>query len=373
MTTFNFGDPNLFVQGVVDQWLFDPLTGNVIGFDNVGSDVALNYTFDLSEITGGLKNQLIAQIAHTTRLTGTYTSQAFSLAQRALLSGGNIEYNGVAPICRKITATGNTLTVPTEAGMTLAKSYSQPASDVYGWCQVRRSDAANYAGANYGIDLTTGVVQNFTAEAGVSYDVFFFASMASNKVLAVSASANPSVVSVRQRWAVYANQNGATGKGTLQGYLYVEVPRAMLTGDAGIDGNQTTNSTTSYSWTAVTPNDNLPSCADCGEDSENLMYYIYVPCGDAMQSVTGLAVIGGSVSVAVGDTAQIPVKYVMEDGSLIQPNFSDMTYQSAATGTATVSNGVITGVSAGTTTVTITLARADQASISTVCTVVVTA
>lgn len=71
---FTFGNPNLFVQGMVDQTFRDPATGDVVGYDRVGVDAAINYTFQFNEIAAGLNNILVGMIPHTTRLTGTYTS-----------------------------------------------------------------------------------------------------------------------------------------------------------------------------------------------------------------------------------------------------------------------------------------------------------
>ncbi|MBQ0125492.1 MAG: hypothetical protein KBS59_04105, partial [Clostridiales bacterium] len=68
---FRFGDPNLFVMGTVDQTLYDPNSGDVLGYDKLGNDVAINYTFDLTDITG-FRNSLVMSIPQNTRLTGTY-------------------------------------------------------------------------------------------------------------------------------------------------------------------------------------------------------------------------------------------------------------------------------------------------------------
>ena len=64
---------------------------------------------------------------------------------------------------------------------------------------------------------------------------------------------------------------------------------------------------------------------------------------------------GNAVSVEVGKTVPLAVKYVMDDGSLGQPLMSELTFKSAADATATVSaQGVVAGVAAGETTVEVT-------------------
>ena len=63
---------------------------------------------------------------------------------------------------------------------------------------------------------------------------------------------------------------------------------------------------------------------------------------------------GGEITVAKNATAAIPVRFVMQDGNLAVPLMSDLKFNSAAQGTATVENGVVTGVAAGDTEITIT-------------------
>ena len=352
METFTFGNPNMFVEGVVDQYLIDPTTGHIVGYDKVGTDVAINYTFDLADVTGGLNNQLVMQIAHTTRLSGTYTSAAFSLAQRALQSGGTVGNNAIVPHCETVTASSG-LTVTG----TPQKAYSQPYSDTEGWCYVRpHGTTETYSGTNCKINLSTKKVVDYSATNGTQYDVFYFIQNPSAEVLPMSASAMPSIVSIRQRWAVYAAQGTSTNRGSLYGYLYVEVPRAVLTGDGGIDGNQTTNSTTSYSWNAIPANENIPECADCGSDSDNLFYYMFVPCGDPLQNVEGIAVVGGTVSVGTTQATgkYIPVVYVMKDGSAVQADYSKLTFTAGSgTGTFTISDGYVYATASGSKTYTV--------------------
>ena len=369
MTAITLGTPNLFLKGIAEQTFYDPATGNIVGFDNVASEAAISTSVNLQEVVGGLGNALVGVFPDTVRLTGTYTSQAFSLETRRLITGGVLAYNAKAPVCETITATGTTLTV----SRTPAKHYGQPASDTNAWCFVKPQGAASYPGTNYQIDPSTSQVVNFAATAGTTYEVYYFAENASAQSLAIPDVFNPTNVTVSTKYGVYAKQNNMITGGTLQGWLYVIVPVAILSGDAGISANQTTNATTDGSWMALSPDSVGLSCADCAMSGNPLAYYVYVPCGDAAAEVQALAIPGGGVTVAVNSTVQIPVKYVMPNDTLVQPIYTDLTYASAATGTATVSNaGVVTGVAAGSTTVTITLTKADSSTLTASCAVTVT-
>lgn len=369
MNAITLGTPNLFLKGIAEQTFYDPATGNIVGFDNVASEAAISTSVNLQEVVGGLGNALVGVFPDTVRLTGTYTSQAFSLETRRLITGGVLAYNATAPVCETITATGTTLTV----SRTPAKHYGQPAADVNAWCFVKPQGAASYPGTNYQINPANGQVVNFAAVSGTTYEVYYFAENASAQSLTIPDVFNPTNVTVSTKYGVYAKQNNAVTGGTLQGWLYVIVPVAILSGDAGISANQTTNATTDGSWMALSPDSAGLSCADCAMSGNHLAYYVYVPCGDAGAEVQALAIPGGGVTVAVGSTVQIPVKYVMPNDTLVQPVYTDLTYVSAATGTATVSNaGVVSGVAAGSTTVTVTLTKADGSTLTAPCAVTVT-
>lgn len=371
MNAIQLGDANIFLKGIVEQIYYDPTTGNIIGYDNVATDGAIETSVNLQEITGGFGNPVVGVIPDSTRMTGTYTSAAFSLRTRQLISGGNLHYGGVSPVCETVTATNGKLVV----SGTPTKHYAQPAADTTAWCYVKPVGAATYLGTNYGINMSTKEVA-YTAITGQQYEVFYFVENSSAQVLELPDMFNPSVATISQKYGVYAKQNGAVSHGTLQGYLYVVVPRAILTGNAGVSANQTTNATSDGSWMALSPDQNMMVCADCTNSSKVFAYYIYVPCGGNTVAVDSLVVVGGGVSVKEGETVQIPVKYLMPDGTTQQPTYADMTYliPTAETTIATVNaSGQVTGVSEGNTEVTITLNRPNNTPLTTNCNVTVTA
>lgn len=370
MTAIRLGDPNLFLKGLAEIIFTDPQTGNIVGFDNVGSDGAITSSVNLPEVAGGIGNPVVGVFPDTVRLTGTYTSQAFSLETRKLITGGTLAYNAKAPVCETIKASSTTLTV----SRTPVKHYAQSESDEYCWCYVQPVGADNYPGTNYGVDPSSGAVQDFVAVVDQTYNVFYFAQNASAQELTIYDVYNPANVAVTIKFGVYAKQNNAVTGGTLQGWFYVYVPLAIPNGDAGVSANQTTNATTDYAWMAISQDSNGLSCFDCMGAGNPLAYYVYVPCGDANADVEALVVPGGGVTVAVGADVQLPVKYVMPNDTVVQPTYTDLAYESAATATATVSSaGVVHGAAAGSTTVTATLTKADGTTVSNTAVVTVTA
>lgn len=377
---FKLGSPNLFVKGMAEAIVTDVVTGDIIGYDNVATESSVSTEVNMGEITGGVGNPLLISIPDTTRITGTLTSQAFSLHQRALTVGGEVGFDGIVQRCiPNVAPVSGTLYIPLTADVPV-KSYGQATSADYGICYVREHNATQYDGTNYGVSLTAGVngyaiggeVAYPDIDNSKKYDIMYFAKISSARVLPLQTQFAPKVATISLKYCVYAQQNGGNSNGTLQGYLYFVVPRAQFTGDAGVSASQTENATTSYSWTALMPDSNMIDCADCGTSDTNYAYYVYIPCGDKNQDVQALVVVGGGVSVVAGGAGvQIPVLYLMPNGQTTTPVYTDLAYEADGTGVSVTAGGVVSGSTAGSGEVTITL-KSDPTKI-TYCNVTVTA
>lgn len=352
MNAITIGKPNLYVKGMVKNIYRDRATGNIVTVDTVASEFAFQSEMNNGLIEGGFTNPVLKVIPDSVRLTGTYTSQAFSLETRQLISGGDLSYNGVVSVCETIAASGTKLTVTN----TPAKSYGQKAADTLGWCYVKETGATEYQGTNYSVDLTTKEIVDFTAVNGNSYDVMYFTTMASAKVLTINDVFNPADLSLEQVFGVFSDNNGNSTYGSMYGYLHVFIPRIQLTGNVGVGGSQTENSTTDGAWQALSdPQATDVLCDDCGSAGNPYAYYVLVPCAGTQANVEALAVPGGMMTIAVGQTKQIPVVYIMDNGEIVQPKYGELNYDSGSTATASVNtSGQVTGVAQGSTEIEIT-------------------
>ena len=342
MNAITLGKPIQFLKGMVNQIYREPSTGNIVGFDKVASDTAINIEYDQGLIEGGFNNPIVGMIPASVRATGTYTSQAFSLETRQLITGGSLGYNGVSSVCEQITASGTTLTVTGNP----VKHYGQPSSDTLGWCYVREHGASEYQGTNYGIDLTTKTIDAFTAVNGTTYDVIYFVNNASAQVLQINDQINPTSLCIEQVYGLYAQQGVNNSYGTLKANVHVIVPLAKLTGNPGITGSQTKNSTTDGSWMAlsdVTKGDVL--CDSCANLGNPYIYYVIVPCDGNTSEVEALAVPGGEIDLKTSQSKLVPVVYIMPNGQTVTPDYSDLTFTSSDTDVVTV--GQNTGVATG--------------------------
>lgn len=388
MANFRFGDPNLFCKGVADVTVTDTKTGDIRGYSKVLSEAAVTIDMNMGDITGGLNNALLIRIPDSVRLSGTLTSQAFSLDQRALAVGGAVEYNGITRTCLgEVSATDGVLYIPND--YTPVRSYGQSASDEKGWCYVHEHGAQKYSGKNSKVSLTAdangyAISEIYDADGNIiavdstkTYDITFFERKPSVQTLPIPTDFSPFTGDLSIKYNIYAKQNGRENDGTLAGHLYLIVPQAQFNADGvGLSASQTENATTSYSWEATMPDTVEDSCSDCGTTSSNYAYYVYVPCGDITQSVIDLIVVGDGVSVEEGGTVKCSVLYYMPNEKTAKPRYTDLSFESSDTSIATVSNetgseGVITGVAAGDCEITVTL-KSDTTK-KAVCNVTVTA
>jgi len=335
----------LYAKGTMDIKCFDPSTNDLIYFSNKMSTSQLQSQVNLGAINAGIGNPVVIQIPDTPSLTMNLTAADFSLAGRALAVGGNVTFNGVVPVDEVVEADGIDLKV------------AQTPVAPLGGC-----DIIGYVGndgAAYKIDPATMELQGFTATAGEKYCVHYYTQNAGAQQFSVDTLMNPAVVRTLITIPVYATESKEANPltGSRVGSLYITIPRMQFNGDVSTEGSQTTPATTVMNGTALSYDEACEAGIQCGSAvSPKLAYMVLELFGFPDQFATGLAIVGGAdIDVNAGQTAPIPVKYIMEDGSLGTPLMSDLTFESATPAIATVSpQGVVTGVGNGTTEVTIT-------------------
>lgn len=346
MITATLNGTPLYVKGTMNVKLFDPGTDNMVYFSDKMSTSQLQSSINLGAINAGIGNPVVIQIPDTPNLTMNLTAADFSLAGRALSTGSDITYNAVVPVDEVVEATGTSLTV------------LQPPVAPLGGCNVVCT--VGNGGTSYTIDPTTRQVQNFTATAGQSYCVHYWTNNASSQQFAVETLMSPAVLRGFVTMPLYATDSAASNKnsGSHVGNLYITIPRGQLSGDVSTDGSQTTPATTVMNLTALSYNEACEAGIQCGSSaSPKLAYMVVELFGNPDQNAAGLAIVGGNdITVQAGTPYPIPVKYEMNDGEIVTPNMTDLTFTNPDGGLYfTVSNlGVITGTAAGSGTVVIT-------------------
>lgn len=345
----NFTDRKLYVKGTCVAQFADPSTGEILYSSNKFQSSGITSESDLGEIRAGLSNGIAAIIPSNSALSVNFTAADFNLYAKAMQIGATVQYGAPAPTCEVLTASGTTLTLEMPNGAPVAQAgYAK----IFGYVQtVGQESKAAIDGVPYEINPTTGEIQGFQATTGTQYKVWYFVRKASAQMATISALFDPKTVHFTAQMAVYANDGGgANNTGSRVGWLYVIIPRLKFDGTGGgLDGDQTTASTQSFTGQALSMDELVVSgtCSDC--DAGVFAHYIYVD--DAGASVfEGVAVVGGVVSLPVSTTAQIPVRLVAQNGELVQVGDTTTgwtyTLNGAPTGTEVSASGLIT---AGTT------------------------
>lgn len=322
-----------YTKGIYEANVFSLANRDLLYHDSKLTDANITSSINTGEILAGLGNSPQIMIFDSAKFNVTLTAQDIDIRQYQLQTGGSLGYNGVAMTCEIITASGSTLAV------------SALPSAPYG------SDKAvayvNGDGKAYTVNTASREIEGFTAEAGKQYSVRYYVAKPANEVLDVGALFTPEIVSLELKFPVYqAPTGGSANSGTLCGNLWAIVPRYQFAGEASFAASNTANVAPSLSGQALAVDE--IAVTDCSASAlSSLIYLVWEPI-DETEGITDLAVVGGGVSVEVGSTEVLPVKFVMEDGMLAQPDMAQLTYTSGDTATATVSDtGVVTGVKTG--------------------------
>ena len=340
----SFTDKRLYVKGTCQAIASDVSTGDIIYFSNKFTTGNVTTSVTMGEIRAGLGNPVAAIIPSDSALNVEFTAADFSLWAKSAQVGATLSYNAPAMACQVVSTTGSALTIDVTKGTPVAQyGYSKVVCYVQ---EVGSAAPIATTGTAYPLDAEGGAISEFTAESGKQYKVWYFVNKASARVAKLSTLFDPKVVHFTAQIAVYSNESGESTEGTRVGWLYVIVPRLKLGGNAGITGDQSNNDTTSMSGQAIAFDTDTISATCSDNDSSALAYYVYVPDVQG-EDITGLAIVGGVLSVPVSTSMQTPVKFVMGNGELVVPNYNELTYSiSGLTGTTVSTSGVI---SAGTT------------------------
>ena len=349
-----FTDNRLYAKGTCNVILSDVTSGDIYYQSNKTSTGSITPSTNLNEIRAGLGNPIAAMIPSDSDITVDFDAADLSLWAKSAQVGAKFEYGAPVPKCQIVTAADSTLSISVDNGVPVAKLGNNAPI-----CYVQEVGASSFMmtdGSAYPISAA-GVVDGFTAVAGHTYKVWYDVQNTSAQIATISSLIDPKVVRFEAQIAVYSNLTGGSTQGTRVGWLYVTIPFLKLQGDAAISGDQGTNDTTKISGHAIAYDATKVSsiCSDC--DSATLAYYVYAP-DDEASALNGIVVLNGAVSVVVDGTAQIPVRFVAGDKSLVVPSSyaTGFTYTLAEGGStyASVSSaGVVTGVAEGATEVTV--------------------
>jgi hypothetical protein len=338
-----------------------PMTGEILAYSNKLSEANGTTSVTMGEIRAGVGNPIVGVIPSDSNAAVEVTDVSLSLPIRAYQTGGKHGFGAPTLVCADITGVEGKLTIDASAQGTPVAG--QGFASAFAYVQtIGESSTILGDGIPYAIDAN-GVVTGFSATNGTKYKVWYWVQAATTEYTTILANMDPNVVNLRLVYPVYSNVK-EDGTGTRIGSLVVIYPFLKLNGTAGINGNGSSNATTSISGTAISYEQAIVSegCEACTDNSAELVHYLYVPCDGGADKIEGLFLVGGSVEVPANSTAKLNYQ-LMVNGNPVTPDPALMSYvaASAPSGTSVSNAGVVTaGSTTGDFTVTATYTLGNQ-------------
>lgn len=325
-----------------------PITGEILYYSNKLTEANGTVSVTMGEIRGGVGNPIIGVIPSDGNASVEITDQTLSLAMRAYQTGGLHGYGAPTLVCADIVAAEGTLTIdPAVNGTPVA---GQGFGEAFAYVQKIGAKATITGdGIPYAIDANNALT-GVTVTNGDTYKVWYWVNAAGTEFATILADIDPSVVNVRLVYPVYSNVK-EDGTGSRIGSLVVVYPFLKLNANAGVNGNNSSNVTTSVSGMAISYEDATvqAGCGSCSETSGALVHYLYVACDGGADKIEGLVYVGGSVSLPKSSSKQLQF-YLVVNGNLVKPDPAYMSYamSTSISGTSVSSSGLLTsGTTAG--------------------------
>ena len=317
-----FTDERLYVKGTCNAVCYDIGTNDIVYQSTKMTTGSFVPNVKVTEIRSGIGNPLASIIVTDPSLQVEFEAADFQLWAKSAQLGAAMTYKAAVQTSQAVTATGSTLAVDVTGGTPTAPFGSDKA-----FCfiqQVGTESKILIDGKAYPIG-SDGRISNFIAEEGTQYKVTYYVEKTGARKVSIKSFINPKVVRFECQIAVYSSKGNRSG-GTRVGWIYYTIPYLKLQADAIVTGDQTVNDVTKISGQALAYDTGKPYDATTERKYSTLAMLVYVP-DDATDGVKGIAVFGGTLNTVAGEPVQIPIYFIMDDGSImIPPNYADFTY-----------------------------------------------
>lgn len=375
---YTFKPEELFTKGIVYAEFFDPATDNLLGYSRYVVDFNPSGSMNNGEVEAGPGNGLVMMIPDTCRLNVTATTADSALNNMAMAVGATLTGNGTVETTIPITATG--------ASLPLANAVSplggQNGAVAYVLTSSGADRAAVEAASGIAHAVVDGNIQDFSAVAGNTYCVKYFYKNSSAQQLTVPSLFAGKVVRAHFAVNCYAKKTGADVlNSSLVKIRHYVFPYYVFTNPMEDTLGQTTTGTVNLSGTCLSYQEAIEAGV-CNVDTAGIYGYVvdeFLGESSSTAAVDGIYFIGlgAGASVAANETLALPVQYSI--GGALSP-ISDMSLVTFTSETPSVASfadehsNVISGVSAGTSVVTVSVTNSrDNVTYTDTITVTVTA
>lgn len=292
-------------------------------------DSTIDVTLGSTKVNAGKGNKLQYVYYHTAEMNITINEAQFSLDFLALNSGSSIETGADMFIEETVDITNGQGTVTKGTPLVLETS------TIYGW--VSKPDGtvsrATFTGSSF------DMAQSYTGTACIRY----YTNVTSARSVVINAEMIPSTIRLVLD-AQLCSSDATTNK---IGKVEIEVPKASMTGQFTL--NMTPDGTSSTPLSAIALASEVSGSGCDGAQSIYAKITEYVESSNWYDNVVALAIEGGDFTIGSGATKTLKVYAIPTNGSAFMAPITGVTFSTEDTGHITVTSaGVVTGVSATT-------------------------
>jgi len=331
-----------FLVGVANIFAYHKTTGNELFTSRTMIDTAIEISTDSTNINGGVGNALQYIYFHTPELSLTLTETQFNLGMIASNVGSDITTGG------DIWDEETVVLGVAGAGVITATPIIQPdiaGAVIYGWV----TDAAG---------ITTKVTftgSNFTLAGGTDGEtvcVRYYTNNSSIRVVTIPANFIPASIRLVMECSLASSDDVSAAGGSIIGKIQFEINTAQLSGAQSIEMSSSGVSQTPLTAMALASPSGVGGCI--GSSVYGTIKEV-IAGANWYDNVYALAITNGEIDITGVGTETLEVIAIPIQGTaFIVPDYTDLTFTSLDLAVATVAaTGVITGVAAGDTSVTV--------------------
>lgn len=325
-----------FIAGVATV---DMLVGNqIVASAKTLLDSSININSSAEDVRGGIGNKLLGKYYHTSTMDINLTDVVFKLEYLAFQTGSVIEQTADIFANEQVTIEGN-------KGAIVGTPAEYEKYGTIGWVSLPGEDGYQT------VTIEDGKF-DYTAVDGTIVCIKYIKKDNASRSIVISSNFIPSEVKLVMKCNLYrAGTTNTMSDSSKVGEIQVVVPRFQFSGSQELSLQASGVCNVPIAGSAL---DN-PS-ADCSEGGYYAIITETINGAKWYDDVVTLAIEDSDIDLAIDGTAKLVVRAIPRVGSVFAAPIDGLTFTSGADETATVTaEGLVTGVAAGTTNITVAI------------------
>jgi hypothetical protein len=326
----------LFVFGVANVWGYDE-NENIIFQSKTLADSSITAAVQVVDIRGGQGNFLEARYFHSPELSLTLNDTQWNLNFLSNTTGGSITTG------KNVFDEETVVLAAGKAGAVLGTPLAMTGTPIYGWVVLAdgTEEKVEFTGKDF-------VLTGAGATEGSSVTVRYYALDAAARSMTITNNFVPKIIRLVMEAQLFSSDTASNKVGT----VLIEFPRVQLSGGFTVS--------LASDGVSSTPMEAMALSYTPAGSTQGVFGYITQRITNSTWSsnVKALAIEGGDFGLTVGQTKQLVVYAIPNDGGAAfrVPKYADLTFASSDAAKATVSAaGLVAFAGAGPTTVKVSI------------------